>query len=616
LLQRLKLKHEKAVTLQGRIIKHVDCWLVFVNDTRVGPTNNLAERSLRPLVIMQKICFGNRSREGGQRLAKIMSVKDTARRHVNNPLHIFYRLFTQRPAEVDQPSCKTTRTNATSRSTRDRIAVLRSLLRESQLALRRKTKIVNQKLKVVVGKLNCYFFLVFPGCDKYKHESGLIAFRPDSSSSPIAASVPISHPIRRSRRLCTLNSIRPSSALRDHRAMASIAFINGTVVLPDRLIDNGMVCTIDSKITYAGQCAEIPDDAEIIDANGGMLSPGFIDLHVHGGAGADFMDGTPEAVITACAAHLRHGTTTIFPTTTTGSEHQIMNMIDACATAKQRLSQQISGVANIAGVHLYGPYFAEDKVGCHSENGRRSPVAAEFHRYFDTGLIRIATCAAELPGAAEFYDMGRQHKCLITCGHSNSTWSEMQRAFDAGMRHVDHFWCAMSSVPSIRQRCNVPMQGSMAEFVLMSTDMSTEVIADGWHLAPELLEFAFRMKGPERLCLVTDCNRAMDLPAGEYRFGCPTDGTMFRSDGKVGWAPNGSLASSIMGMDHMVRHMKQSTSANLAQVIRMASLTPAERTGIAHETGSLEAGKRADILVMDEDLNVVSVFVGGKKISG
>lgn len=396
--------------------------------------------------------------------------------------------------------------------------------------------------------------------------------------------------------------------------MKPIAFVNGTVVLPDIQLDDGMVCCENSKIVFVGQRGSLPGDIDIIDAKGGVIAPGFIDLHVHGGAGADFMDGTPEAVISACAAHLRHGTTTIFPTTTTGSYQQIMNMIDASAAARQQLSMQPAGTARIAGIHLYGPYFAEDKVGCHAVDGRRSPVVSEFQDYFESGQVRIATCAAELPGANEFYHMARQHKCLITCGHSNSSWNEMQAAFDAGMRHVDHFWCAMSSVPSIRQRCNVPMQGSMAEFVLMNVEMSTEVIADGCHLAPELLEFAFRMKGADRLCLVTDCNRALDMPPGEYRFGNAIDGTMFRSDGNVGWAPNGSLASSIVGMDHMVRHMKRSTSASLSQVIRMASLTPAERTGIADQTGSLEAGKQADVLVLDEGLNVVDVFVGGRRV--
>jgi len=153
----------------------------------------------------------------------------------------------------------------------------------------------------------------------------------------------------------------------------------------------------------------------------------------------------------------------------------------------------------------------------------------------------------------------------------------------------------------------------MAEFVLMNPEMSTEVIADGWHLAPELLEFAYRLKGASRLCLVTDCNRALDMPPGEYRFGHNHDGTLFRSDGLVGWAPNGSLASSVKSMDHMVRHMKQCTSASLPDVIRMASLTPAERTGISRRTGTLESGKQADILVLDRDLNVQRVFVKGRE---
>jgi N-acetylglucosamine-6-phosphate deacetylase len=122
------------------------------------------------------------------------------------------------------------------------------------------------------------------------------------------------------------------------------------------------------------------------------------------------------------------------------------------------------------------------------------------------------------------------------------------------------------------------------------------------------------MKGAQRLCLVTDCNRGLDLPAGKYRFGHADDGTWFVSDGRVGWAEDGnSLASSVMGMDHMVRHMQKSTSATLPEVIRMASLTPAERTGISHLTGSIERGKRADLLVLSRQLKVKRVFVRGRE---
>jgi N-acetylglucosamine-6-phosphate deacetylase len=388
------------------------------------------------------------------------------------------------------------------------------------------------------------------------------------------------------------------------------AIINGTVVLPDGLLANGMVEFVGSRIVAVGQEEQRDRSVRIIDAKGGYISPGFVDIHVHGGAGSDFMDGTAEAVRIACEAHARHGTTTIFPTTTTGSFPHIMTMISAC----EAVGREFAGSCGptLAGIHLYGPYFAEDKVGCHPKDGCRPPNSSEYEKYFATNLIRVATCAAELPGADEFYNLARRHRCLVTCGHSNSSWNEMQLAFDAGMRHVDHFWCAMSSVPSMRQRFNVPMQGSMAEFVLMNAEMSTEVIADGCHLAPELLEFAYRIKGATRLCLVTDCNRALDMPPGEYLFGNAEEGTMFRSDGKVGWAPNGSLASSIVGMDHMVRHMRQNTSASLPDVIRMASLTPAERTEISHETGSLEVGKRADIVLLDSALKVVQTIAAGK----
>lgn len=395
--------------------------------------------------------------------------------------------------------------------------------------------------------------------------------------------------------------------------MPRLIFTHVTAILPDRLIEDAqVVCDKGRIVSISRSSKRLPEDAEVIDGRGGYLSPGFIDIHVHGGAGADFMDGTAEAVRTACRAHARHGTTTIFPTTTTGSPEQIHAMLDAaCAVQKER---SIANGARIAGAHLYGPFFAEDKVGCHSLEGRRSPTPAEYQAYFQSGIVRVATCAAELPGAADFYAAAKKKRCLITCGHSNASWPEMAAAFKHGMRHVDHFWCAMSNVSSVRARCGVPMRGSMLEFVLGTADMSTEVIADGCHLAPELLGFAFRMKGPRKLCLVTDCNRALDLPPGKYRFGAETDGSWFESDGKVGWAPNGSLASSIMGMDHMVRQMKRDTSASLPEVVRMASLTPAELTGISKQTGSIEKGKSADLLLLNRKLEVRRVFIGGKEL--
>jgi N-acetylglucosamine-6-phosphate deacetylase len=392
-----------------------------------------------------------------------------------------------------------------------------------------------------------------------------------------------------------------------------VGFHNGVVILPDRVLEDGVVVCEGARVVSVGARPRrlYPVD-EWVDARGGFISPGFVDIHVHGGDGADFMDGTPEAVIRANRCHLRHGTTTIFPTTTTGSPAQLRAMLKACAAVKKQ--DLAENGARIGGVHFYGPYFAPDKTGCHSLAGCRAPARGEYLKHFATGIIRIATCAAELPGAEAFYREARRRRCLVTCGHSNASWEEMDRAFRAGMRHVDHFWCAMSSVSSLRTRFGTPMRAGMEQFVLANEAMSTEVIADGCHLAPELLEFARKLIGPARLCLVTDANRAVDQPPGRYRFGPATDGSWFESDGEVGWMPGrSSLASSVRCLDFMVRHMKEATGASLPEVVRMASLTPAERAGVAKQVGSLEVGKRADVLLLNRRLQVRAVFLGGKR---
>lgn len=388
--------------------------------------------------------------------------------------------------------------------------------------------------------------------------------------------------------------------------MSAVLF-RGAVVCPNGLLEDGAVLCTDGRIAAVGAGAEVETPPGALEIDGTFVAPGFVDIHVHGGAGADFMDGTLHAVLTATRAHARHGTTTIFPTTTTGSPEQLEAMLAACA------SVPAGSGARIAGVHLYGPFFAAEKLGCHGAAGRRDPDPGEYERYLESGIVRIATCAAELPGAEAYYRAAAARGCLVTCGHSNASWGEMERAFAAGVRHVDHFWCAMSSVASVAERLGTPMQGSMEQFVLLQDAMSTEVIADGAHLAPELLEFAFRVMGPSRLCLVTDSSRALDMPPGEYRFGPEADGEPFESDGVVG-RQGARLASSVSGMDRMVRTMVGATSASLAEVVRMATLTPAELAGIAAEVGSLEPGKRADVLVLGSGLEVERVFLAGEEV--
>jgi N-acetylglucosamine-6-phosphate deacetylase len=394
-------------------------------------------------------------------------------------------------------------------------------------------------------------------------------------------------------------------------SMRSVVF-RGNVVLPTGLLPQGVVVVEHDRIVAVGpeRTVELPAGATIVDARDGYISPGFVDIHTHGGAGSDFMDGTPETVRVANRAHARHGTTTVFPTTTTGTPAQLAAMLDAAQQVAQNWN--VNDGARIAGVHWYGPYFATDKVGAHPKGFERNPDPAEYEPALARGIIKSATCAAELLGAVEFCRAAKAAGCLVTCGHSNASWPEMAAVYEVGMRHVDHFWNAMSSTDSVRKRLGTPQRGSMAEFVLYHPEMSTEVIADGFHHAPEMLQFAYRMKGPARLCLVSDCSRALDLSPGIYRLGHHQTGEPFENNGKVGVLPNSDkLASSVFALDHMVRTMTRDTDASLAGIIRMASLTPAELTGFAHDRGSLEPDKLADIAILSRDLHTQRTFIGG-----
>ena len=164
-------------------------------------------------------------------------------------------------------------------------------------------------------------------------------------------------------------------------------------------------------------------------------------MHVHGGANADYMNGDTELVVLANKAHASHGTTSVFPSTTTGSFSQLDRMVDACESV-QKSWDRTKG-ARIVGVHFYGPYFAEDKVGCHSPAGRRDPDEREYRHFLQKEIVKIATCASELPGALDFYRMASDSGCFITCGHCNAGWSELEAAFNEGMRHADYFWCTI-----------------------------------------------------------------------------------------------------------------------------------------------------------------------------
>jgi N-acetylglucosamine-6-phosphate deacetylase len=390
-------------------------------------------------------------------------------------------------------------------------------------------------------------------------------------------------------------------------------FIGGTIVLPARLLEGGSVTVEGSRITAVdADPAPAPPGADLIDLNGGYLSPGFVDLHVHGGAGADFMDGTADAFRTICQAHARHGTTSLLSTTTVAQHDQHLTFLDVC----RRLKAEDTGGAAILGAHFYGPYFAPEARGCHPEAAVRPPEPADYLPFLDyVDCIATATVAPELPGAEAFVRACRARGIRCNAGHSHATFEQVEAAIGWGVHHVDHLFCAMSDRARLRQTQTYPMRGGLLEATLFFDELTTEVIADGKHLTRELLMLAYKIKGPDRLALVTDCNRALDMPDGEYIFG-PQEGgePILRRDG-VGIMPDGqSLASGVVGMDHCVRTFRCLTSVPLVEVVRMASLTPARIAGWEHEVGSIAVGKRADLLVLSEELEIRQVYVNGSRL--
>ncbi|MDX1945412.1 MAG: N-acetylglucosamine-6-phosphate deacetylase [Pirellulaceae bacterium] len=394
-------------------------------------------------------------------------------------------------------------------------------------------------------------------------------------------------------------------------SMKTLYFRGGTIVLADRLLSDGHVAIAGDRIVAVGPGSGSPvAGANVVDLAGAYLAPGFVDLHIHGGDGADFMDGTEAAFRSICRAHARHGTTSLLPTTTVGRHDQLLAVLRLC----RHFKQSGTGGARVLGAHFYGPYFGKEAKGAHPGAHLRDPVADEYEQYLAyADAIVTATVAPELPGAESFLRACRAKGIVGNVGHSHATFEQMEQAIAWGASHVDHLYCAMSDRARLRQTQTYPMRGGVLEATLYFDELTTEVIADSKHLTRELLLLAHKLKGPDRLALVTDCNRALDMPDGPYMMG-PLDGgePVFKRDG-VGIMGDGkALASSVVGMDHCVRTYRELTGAPLAEVIRMASLTPARIARRDQDLGSIATGKLADLLVLDSGLNVRQVYVGGE----
>jgi N-acetylglucosamine-6-phosphate deacetylase len=376
----------------------------------------------------------------------------------------------------------------------------------------------------------------------------------------------------------------------------------GQAPFPGAVLVNG------STIVAAGKQATIPSGAEVIDAGGGYVAPGFVDVHVHGGAGADFMDATPEAVRTVCRFHASGGTTGLLATTAAAPIDQLLCALDAIAAVRS----EGTGGAAILGVHLEGPYFAPTKHGCHLPGQVRFPRPDEYLRLLDAhpGLVRWVTLAPEIDGALDLIAALGERGIVASAGHTEAAEPQIRAAMGAGLRHATHLYCAMSTITK-RGPERIP---GLVETALAEDGLTTEVIADGYHLAPALLRIAARAKGPERLLLVTDAMRGAGMPDGTYTFG-PRDGSLAIVENGVARTPdNTGFASSTARANDLVRNMVELAGCSLVEAAQMASATPAAALGLAGRKGRLAPGYDADVVVLDERLDVRATIVGGEVV--
>jgi N-acetylglucosamine-6-phosphate deacetylase len=339
--------------------------------------------------------------------------------------------------------------------------------------------------------------------------------------------------------------------------------------------------------------APAPEGAREIDGRGLLACPGFIDLHLHGGRGADFMDATEEAFATIASHHAGGGTTAYLPTTATESREAIL----ACVDMAGRCRDQGIGGVEILGVHVEGPYMAPGKHGCHDPGFVREPSAEENRAYLDRAhIIRRITLAPEIPGVQDFIRAISREGIVASGGHSNATARETLEAIDNGLSMITHLYCAMSTIVKDGP-FRVP---GMLEAALLDDRLATELIADMKHVCRELLLLALKAKAEHTVCLVTDAMRGAGMPDGTYTFGSRS-GTQAVVEGGVARNPaNTGFASSTARMIDLVRNLVEDLGLDLAAAVRRASLIPATLAGVADRKGALEPGKDADIVLLED----------------
>ena len=364
--------------------------------------------------------------------------------------------------------------------------------------------------------------------------------------------------------------------------------------------DNGIITEVPTNASF--------NEIETIDANGAYLSAGFIDLHTHGGNGHDFMDGTVEAFLGAAELHAKHGTTTLLPTATSGSFEETCAIFDILDKAQRA---NVSG-ADMPGLHLEGPYFSPAQAGAQDPRFLKSPTPEEYLPILNsTDKILRWSAACELDGAFDFAEACRERGILCAVGHSDADLDTVEEAFKHGFTHLTHFYSGMSTV----HRVNAYRVCGVVEAGYLLDDLTVEIIADGCHLPKGLLQMIYRFIGPDRICLITDSMRGAGLADGsESIIGSLTNGqTVIIEDGVAKMPDRKAFAGSVATADRLLRTMVNVAEVSLCDAVKMMTETPAKVQGLS-DRGTLDVGKRADIVLFNDDLQIVRTVIGGKTV--
>jgi N-acetylglucosamine-6-phosphate deacetylase len=390
--------------------------------------------------------------------------------------------------------------------------------------------------------------------------------------------------------------------------MERIKIVNGRLVTPFRTIENGTLLIEDGHIVKVGQGNIDFPGARLIDARNNYVSPGFIDMHTHGGGGHDFMDGTITAFLEAAQIHALHGTTAMVPTTLTAETDDLLHTFSVYSQAKKINSEG----AQFLGLHLEGPYFSMNQRGAQDPRYIRVPIRKEYETMlrYSPDIIRWSA-APELDGAMEFGRFLSEKGILAAIGHSDATSEKVAEALENGFTHLTHLYSGMSGV----MRKNAFRYAGVIESAYLYDQLTVEIIADGIHLPASLLQLIYKQIGPARIALITDSMRAAGLESGESILGSLKDGMkVIVEDGVAKLPDRTAFAGSVATADRCVRTMVQLAGVPLLHAVQMMTSTPARICKVDRSKGTLTVGKDADVVIFDEQIQVKTTIINGRVI--